>query len=317
MEITIEIVKQLIEEQFPQWKNLPVRPVAKSGHDNRTFHLGEEMTVRLPSGEAYAAQAAKEIRWLPYLQERLDFPISKPVAAGKPTSCFPFPWSVNRWVEGDTLRDCAVRGNKMDTCLLAKELAAALRELQAVPCEGGPAAGAHNFYRGGSLTVYHQETVDALEKLKDRLPAERLYAVWEKCISRAYAGPGVWVHGDVAPGNILMRDGRFYGLIDFGILGTGDPACDYAMAWTYFGEEARRLFLEGLPDDMVNRARGWALWKALITYDDADREVRENAEKTVGVILAEEDAVLDSPRTSSTQEGNISSAEGSMRLETN
>ena len=287
MEITIEIVKQLIEEQFPQWKNLPVRPVAKSGHDNRTFHLGEEMTVRLPSGEAYAAQAAKEIRWLPYLQERLDFPISKPVAAGKPTSCFPFPWSVNRWVEGDTLRDCAVRGNKMDTCLLAKELAAALRELQAVPCEGGPAAGAHNFYRGGSLTVYHQETVDALEKLKDRLPAERLYAVWEKSISRAYADPGVWVHGDVAPGNILMRDGRFYGLIDFGILGTGDPACDYAMAWTYFGEEARRLFLEGLPDDMVNRARGWALWKALITYDDADREVRENAEKTVGVILKE------------------------------
>ena len=62
MEITIEILKQLIEEQFPQWKNLPVRPVAKSGHDNRTFHLGEEMTVRLPSGEAYAAQAAKEIR---------------------------------------------------------------------------------------------------------------------------------------------------------------------------------------------------------------------------------------------------------------
>mgnify|MGYP001624040368 FL=1 len=165
--------------------------------------------------------------------------------------------------------------------------------------------------------MYHQETVDALEKLKDRLPAERLYAVWEKCISRAYAGPGVWVHGDVAPGNILMRDGRFYGLIDFGILGTGDPACDYAMAWTYFGEEARRLFLEGLPDDMVNRARGWALWKALITYDDADREVRENAEKTVGVILEEEDAVMDSPRTSSTQEGNTSSAEGSMRLETN
>ena len=39
MEITIEIVKQLIEEQFPQWKNLPVRPVAKSGHFNSTFDL--------------------------------------------------------------------------------------------------------------------------------------------------------------------------------------------------------------------------------------------------------------------------------------
>lgn len=47
MDITTELVKRLIEEQFPQWKDLEVRPVARSGHDNRTFHLGNTMAVRL------------------------------------------------------------------------------------------------------------------------------------------------------------------------------------------------------------------------------------------------------------------------------
>lgn len=96
------------------------------------------------------------------------------------------------------------------------------------------------------------------------------------------------MHGDVAPGNILLQDSRFYGLIDFGILGTGDPACDYAMAWTFFNEEARELFLAGLPEDMVNRARGWALWKALITYDDVKEDFQKNARYTVSAILQED-----------------------------
>ena len=43
----------------------------------------------------------------------------------------------------------------------------------------------------------------------------------------------VWVHGDVAPGNLLVKDGKLCAVIDFGILGVGDPACDAAMAWTF------------------------------------------------------------------------------------
>ena len=76
-------------------------------------------------------------------------------------------------------------------------------------------------------------------------------------------------------------------MIDFGILGTGDPACDYAMAWTYFDKEAKKIFLAGLPNDMVNRARGWALWKALITYDDINQDFKKNARYTIDIILKE------------------------------
>ena len=285
MEIKMETVKRLIAEQFPQWKSLPIRPGAKSGHDNRTFHLGSRMTVRLPSAACYAGQAEKEARWLPYLQKHLDYPISRPIAAGKPTAYYPFPWSVNLWIEGDTL----LSSSSVEQVRLAGELASALRQLQAVDCTEGPKAGLQNFYRGGELTVYHAQTQEALHALREELPAQKLGRIWERCIAQPYTGPAVWVHGDVAPGNILLRDGQFYALIDFGVLGTGDPACDYAMAWTYFAGPARGVFLDGLPFGMVNRARGWALWKALITYHDENPDFRENAHDTIRAILAEQD----------------------------
>ena len=43
----------------------------------------------------------------------------------------------------------------------------------------------------------------------------------------------VWVHGDVAVGNLLVRDGRLAAVLDFGSSGVGDPACDIVIAWTF------------------------------------------------------------------------------------
>ena len=44
----------------------------------------------------------------------------------------------------------------------------------------------------------------------------------------------MWFHGDVATGNLLVRDGRLAAVIDFGSSGVGDPACDIVIAWTFF-----------------------------------------------------------------------------------
>jgi len=62
------LVRRLVAAQFPEWKDLPVRPVARSGWDNRTFHLGEHMLVRMPSSVDYAMQVEKEQKWLNRIQ---------------------------------------------------------------------------------------------------------------------------------------------------------------------------------------------------------------------------------------------------------
>lgn len=70
----------------------------------------------------------------------------------------------------------------------------------------------------------------------------------------------------MALGNLLVDKDRLCAVIDFGQLATGDPACDLAIAWTFFKGESRQEFKQVLSLDEATwaRARGWALWKALI-----------------------------------------------------
>ncbi|MFS0722400.1 aminoglycoside phosphotransferase family protein [Paenibacillus sp. 1P07SE] len=287
MDITTELVRGLIDSQFPQWQDLPVRTVEKSGHDNRTFRLGDEMSVRLPSHERYAAAVAKEMHWLPILQPQLSLPIPSPVAEGKPTAAYPLPWSINRWLEGETISAT----NVLDRSRLAVDLAAVLQELQAIDASGGMPAGTHNFHRGGDLAVYEGDTRSVLERLDSGHDPRLLAEIWELALSSSYSAAPVWVHGDVAVGNLLVQGGRLSGVIDFGTMGTGDPASDLVMAWTYFDPASRVVFLDriGAQPDMVDRARGWALWKALISYDWNERgsELSEWGRSVIDAIIEE------------------------------
>lgn len=145
--ITTELVRGLISSQFPQWKGLDVRPVEKSGHDNRTYRLGSELTVRLPSHERYASAVDKETTWLPVIKPYLSLPIPVPVAKGEPTDEYPLPWSVNQWIEGEPVNESNVR----DLNAFAEDLAMFLKELEAIDASSGIPAGIQNFHRGAIL----------------------------------------------------------------------------------------------------------------------------------------------------------------------
>lgn len=285
IEINEKLVKSLIKQQFPQYAHLNVCAVEKSGHDNRTFHLGENMSVRLPSGKSYASQVEKENLWLPKLSLGISLPISSPIEKGHSCDEFPYPWSINKWLEGDTANTL----NVSDLNSFAKDLGRFLKELQEVNAEGGPVAGKQNFYRGGNLGVYNLETQKALERLKGIFDTDKLGKLWNIALSSKYEDEPVWVHGDVAVGNLLVKNGKLCAVIDFGILGVGDPACDYVMAWTFFNKESRNVFLESVNCDKntKDRAMGWALWKALITYDEANKtsESSNFAKETIEEIL--------------------------------
>ena len=106
--IDVSLVNRLIAVQFPEWQNLPIRPVANSGWDNRTFRLGEDMLVRMPSAADYEAQVEKEQYWLPKLAPLLPLPIPAPLAMGQPGQGYPWRWSVYRWLEGEPVSAASV-----------------------------------------------------------------------------------------------------------------------------------------------------------------------------------------------------------------
>jgi aminoglycoside phosphotransferase (APT) family kinase protein len=272
MDIDVALARALIAEQFPAWADLPIHPVEHDGHDNRTFRLGSEMSVRIPSHQRYVAQVEKEQLWLPRLARFLPVPIPAPLAMGTPSGRYPWHWSIYQWLDGEN----ATTGRIQDARELAATLTQFLRALQQVDPTGGPPPGPHNFFRGGPLTVYDAETRDAITVLRGEIDPGALTAVWEAALGAEWHGKSVWLHGDVSASNLLVRQGRLCAVIDFGCSGVGDPACDLTIAWTLFSGESRSAFREGLPlDDAAwARARGWALWKGLITLAEDLRNVR-------------------------------------------
>ena len=268
--IDAALVARLIATQFPQWAHLPVTPVEVDGWDNRTYRLGTDMTVRLPTAAGYVASVAKENEWLPRLAPQLPVPIPKVLAVGEPGEGYPHPWSIRGWLPGRTL-DLA---RLPDPTRFATDLAAFLHALQACDPTGGPIAGAHSFFRGASPSHYDAETRSCLADLESRIGSgigsridtRRAAAVWDAALEAEWHGEPVWFHGDIATGNLLVTDGRLSAVIDFGTSGVGDPACDLVITWVTLTGRAREAFRAAIAQDPATwtRARGWALWKALL-----------------------------------------------------
>jgi len=183
--LTPELVCRLIAEQFPQWAHLPVRPVDLDGWDNASFRLGDDMSVRLPSDESYAAAVDKEHRWLPVLAGQLPLPIPRPLGKGRPGPGFPRPWSIYQWLPGQS----ATFERIGDLRQFAFDLAAFLRTLYLVDPAGGPAGGEHNFWRGGPLTVYDAQTRESIAALADEFDPARTSAAWAAALA-ALIRPG-------------------------------------------------------------------------------------------------------------------------------
>ena len=289
VEVESDVVRRLIRSQFPQWAALPIEPVSKGGWDNWTFHLGDDMVVRLPSAAEYAQAVEKEHRWLPTLALTLPLPIPAPLAKGAPSPDYPYPWSVYTWLDGRTAAPELIA----HPVTFAVDLGAFLSALQAVDPTDGPQPGLHNWFRGGTLRTYDPSTQGALRELGQHLDVDRARQVWADALDASWDGIDRWFHGDVAAGNLLLDDaGELSAVIDFGTCGVGDPACDLAVAWTVMTAEGRQAFRAQLAVDASTwaRGRGWALWKALATYrgalgDPEGNQELERAQRVLDVIL--------------------------------
>ena len=254
LELDETLVRALIEEQFPAWSGLSLVRVEPSGTDNAIFRLGNELAVRLPRRDGSLAAEDKEHTWLPRLAPRLPVEIPLPVARGRPGAGYPWHWSVHTWLEGET---------PIGKPLAADELAAFVDALQRIDSRGAPEPGAR---RGEPLALRDRPVRDALE----RVDAPGASELWDRAAAAPeWQGERVWLHADLDARNVLARDGRLTGAIDWGCMGAGDPAVDLMAAWKLLNTDGRERFREALSvdEDTWLRAEGWALSQAVIALD--------------------------------------------------
>jgi aminoglycoside phosphotransferase (APT) family kinase protein len=246
LDVDDALVRALLDDQFPQWAELPLVR-AGDGTVNVIYRLGDELSVRLPRRDA---KDETEERVLARLGAHLPVEIPRVVGRGEPGHGYPWRWWVVTWLHGEL----------PTTELPAEEVAAFLASLRAVdPADAPDPAGG----RGRPLAVRDPYVRDALE----RVDAPGALELWERALSAsAFAGPKVWIHCDLDRRNVLVRDGRLTGVLDWEGAGAGDPAVDVQVAWKLVGREERDSFrdLVGADDATWLRAQGWCVSQALI-----------------------------------------------------
>ena len=262
LDIDADLVRRLLREQFPNWADLPIRPVQSSGTDNAIFRLGSDLSVRLPRISWAVKDVGVNRDWLPRMAPFLPLAIPVQVALGQPGEDYPWQWSVYCWLEGES----ATLENINDLCQAAKNLAQFLAALQSIDTSGGPKAAEANI-RGSSLRLREAETRKAISALRGMIDAEGAQRLWEDALRLPEWEPEpVWFHGDMLPGNLLVKDGQITAVIDFGGMAVGDPSCDLMIAWGLFSGESREMFRAELQVDEATwlRGRGHALSQAVI-----------------------------------------------------
>ncbi|MBK8986510.1 MAG: aminoglycoside phosphotransferase family protein [Chloroflexi bacterium] len=257
-----QLVRRLLEAQFPQWANLPLTPVPSTGTDNALYRLGSDMVVRLPRIDWAVGQAEKERRWLPRLAPYLPLAVPEQLALGEPGAGYPWSWSIYRWLPGES----ATLERLDDPCQAAAQLAQFITALWQVDTTGGLPAAEHNL-RGAPLTLRDGPTRQAIAALAGVVDTQAATAIWEAALEAPeWEREPVWFHGDLLCGNVLVEQGRLSAVIDFGGLAVGDPACDLMIAWSLFSGASREVFRAETAVDEATwlRGQGHALSQAAI-----------------------------------------------------
>ena len=249
LDIDEPLVRRLLAQQFPQWADLPLDR-AGDGTVNVIYRLGDDLSLRLPRRNGPEIEEDVEARWLLVLAPQLPVAIPQPVARGRPGMGYPWFWSIHTWLDGELPIEPLAVG----------EVAALVERLQRIDTRGGPDPA---YGRGRPLSLRDPAVRDALE----RVHAPAAVELWERAVAAPeWGGAGVWIHADLDRRNVLVRDGRLTGVLDWGGVGIGDPAVDVMVAWKLVAREERDRFraLLDVDDATWLRAQGWVLSQALI-----------------------------------------------------
>ncbi len=288
IDITIPLVKTLLKSQFPHWAHFDLQLILPEGTDNVMYKLGNDLVVRIPRTESSSQNIAKECEWLPKLAPQLSLPIPSPTGIGKASAHFPYPWLICDYLEGINLNTESSE-NFLNDELAARDLGHFVLSMQNIDASNVPI-----WNRGMPLKMRDEVTKKCIPQMSEWYDVNLLAQLWEKSLEApAWNGTNKLTHGDLHAGNLLVKDGRISAVVDFGLLGAGDPAVDLMVAWAVLSKETRGIFRSIVKPDEATwlRAKGWALTMGIVAYPyykDTNPALAKAAKRALDEVLLDE-----------------------------
>jgi aminoglycoside phosphotransferase (APT) family kinase protein len=263
IQIDLAIVKQLIIDQCHQYSNLLITPLETYGTSHALYRLGNDYLIRLPKIDWENSNCNRdtlnEFHITNHLSPILDITISTPIFLGNPCQYYQYYWSIIKWHDGDTPKF----ETNNEYSQLAIELAKFINQLHTIKIDNIDYSR-----RGGDLSKIDSDTRQAIHQINDEFDGQLLLILWDKYskVSKWDQSPRL-IHGDLLPGNILLKNKHLNAVIDFTDVGLGDPACDLIIAWSLFNQSSRNIFrnnLNNIDDSTWIRGMAWALSIAVV-----------------------------------------------------
>lgn len=261
--VSLRTVRALIDWQYPQWRELPIKAVSSTGTVNAVFRLGRDLSARFPlvaqSAEDAVRKLENEVVAGRELLGHTSAITPEPVALGMPGFGYPLPWSIQTWVPGETCfeRDLGT------SVSFAHDIATFIKEVRALDTRERLFDGTG---RGGLLTAHDLRVHRHIRESSSLIDVSAARQFW---VDHRDLPPGrhqdTVNHGDLTPGNVLAADGRLAGVIDVGGLGVADQSLDLNSAWYLLENVPRRELRSILNCDDLEWARGkaWAFEQSI------------------------------------------------------
>lgn len=260
--IDADIVRQLIRDQFPEYRHERVKQISSTGTVNAIFRIGTRAAARFPLRAMKPVECAERLRReaaaMTEFAKHSPIATPRPLGLGQPSALYPMPWAVQSWMEGTV----ATPNGLATSISLAVDIANLIASLRAADTHGRHFDGQG---RGGNLPDHDDWMEVCFRNSEGLLDVARLRRMWARLRVLPPSGCDVMSHRDLIPANLLVHDGHLVGVLDAGGFGPADPALDLVAAWHLLDRERRDIVRSHLGSDEVEWKRGaaWAFQQAM------------------------------------------------------
>jgi len=277
---------QVIRRAYPELAINSVEPHNHEGQFNNLLIINDELIFRFPRYADGVASILKEIRVLSRIQGCTTLPIPNPIYSSQETDRVGEVFMGYPCLPGETLWQPVFTQIEDERIIdrWGEQLAGFLRELHAIPSQ----TIGNNFPLQDGLAEWKNLYADIRKHLFAFMRPEARDEVsfhFEDFLKNPalHSYQPALRHGDFGFGNILYdpQTMNISGVIDFGFVGLGDPAIDFASA-SVLGEKIFKRICQAYPNShsMLERARfyrgTYALQEALHGLRKDDQEAFES-----------------------------------------
>ncbi|WNB90839.1 phosphotransferase [Bacillus sp. NEB1478] len=286
---SVNQVRKLLDSQFPLLASMEIKKLGE-GLDNTVYLVGEDYVFRFPRLESTVPGLRREWKILPELESVIDLPFSKPLFYGEGDENYPFPFLGYPFMRGSFPIGLGDEQRAMSAVILAQFL----KRLHSFPLETARDLGLLNDARDLFNIKDRKEYVinrflGDLSLHLEKNEYETLSNYLNQLDTDFVQQREVFLHGDLHFKNIMVDEaGEISGIIDWGDMGIGHPACDLSAVYSILSSQSRGAFYEvyGEVDEETKvLARFIAVFIAIVlllqAVEDKDDAVLVEAKATI------------------------------------